>query len=122
MGGRKFECAFPLVPACLLFLLVIETRTDVRTQLLNHQHLPSVLSLRRWLLEKTAHLALGGFGKLAGDLPDIYHSCLGLAALSLMGDEDLKPLDAAMCISKEAKSRLNDIWKRWGVDEVVGDA
>ena len=71
--------------------------------------------IRRWLLEKTAHPYLGGFGKLAGDLPDIYHSSLGLAALALTGDEDLKPLDATMCISREAKGRLKAIWEVWAV-------
>lgn len=83
------------------------------SQILNAADLTARLPLRRYLLEKTAHCGLGGFGKLAGDLPDIYHSCLGLAALSLTGDEDLKPLDASMCISKEAKGRLVDIWERW---------
>lgn len=73
-------------------------------------------SLRRWLLEKTTNRTLGGFGKLAGDLPDIYHSYLGLAALSIMGDADLKPLDAPMCLSREAKGRLEGIWKRWNVE------
>lgn len=31
---------------------------------------------------------MGGFGKNAGDLPDIFHSYLGLAALSLLGLDD----------------------------------
>lgn len=83
--------------------------------MLSQPQLPDRDSLRRYLLERTAHLALGGFGKHAGDLPDVYHSYLGLAALSLTGDEQLKPLDGAMCISKEAKARLGNIWKRWGV-------
>lgn len=85
-------------------------------QILGQSQLPSRQSLRRWLLEKTAHTALGGFGKHAGDLPDVYHSSLGLAALSLMGDNDLKELDATMCISKEAKGRLKQIWRKWGVE------
>ena len=84
--------------------------------MMGNDSLPSQPSLRRWLLEKTAHLALGGFGKHAGDLPDIYHSYLGLAALSLMGVEGLKPLDGTMCVSREAKERLKPIWKRWGVN------
>ncbi|KAL1304644.1 hypothetical protein AAFC00_003607 [Neodothiora populina] len=82
--------------------------------IMNHSSLTSTTSLRRYLLEKTAHRTLGGFGKLAGDLPDIYHSCLGLAALSLTGDEDLKALDASLCISQEARGRLDAIWARWG--------
>lgn len=60
-----------------------------------------------------AHHALGGFGKHAGDLPDLYHSYLGLAALSLLGEKKLKPLDGTMCISVDAHHRLDGIWKRW---------
>ncbi|PNS17783.1 hypothetical protein CAC42_3178 [Sphaceloma murrayae] len=72
--------------------------------------------LRKWLLERTAHPALGGFGKHAGELPDIYHSCLGLAALSLLGEEGLEKLDPAMCITQRAKGRLGGLWKTWGVE------
>jgi len=85
--------------------------------ILNQSNLPNTKSLRRWLLERTVHPQLGGFGKIAGDLPDLYHSYLGLAALSLLGEEKLKPLDPALCMSKEAKSRLKGIWKRWGIEQ-----
>ena len=37
-----------------------------------------------YMLEKSQHTMLGGFGKLPGDLPDIYHSYLGLSALTLI--------------------------------------
>lgn len=110
-----FPCALSLLP---LFpaLYLIPSADNGLFQMLNHPSLPCRPSLRRWLLEKTAHHTLGGFGKLAGDLPDVYHSYLGLAALSLTGDDLLKPLDATMCISQEAKGRLKGIWKRWGVE------
>ena len=42
---------------------------------------------RRYLLEKTQHSIMGGFGKFPGDLPDIYHAYLGLAALSLINGQ-----------------------------------
>lgn len=84
-------------------------------QILKHAHLPAQASLRKWLLERTAHQALGGFGKHAGDLPDLYHSYLGLATLGLTGDKDVKELDPTMCISRDAKERLVEIWKRWDV-------
>jgi prenyltransferase beta subunit len=86
-------------------------------QILNQANLPNTKSLRRWLLERTIHPQLGGFGKIAGDLPDLYHSYLGLAALSLLGEEKLKPLDPSLCMSKEAKGRLKGIWKRWGIEQ-----
>lgn len=72
-------------------------------------------ALRRYLLEKTANPKLGGFGKYPEDLPDLYHSYLGLAALSLTGDDTIKELDAAMCLSKEARARLNGLWRNWGI-------
>ena len=48
--------------------------------------------VRRYLLEKTQHMVAGGFGKFPGDPPDIYHSYLALASLSMLeigkGDEE----------------------------------
>ncbi|KAK3062407.1 geranylgeranyl transferase type-1 subunit beta, partial [Teratosphaeriaceae sp. CCFEE 6253] len=44
-------------------------------------------AVRRYLLGKTQHPVLGGHGKFPGDLPDLLHSYLGLAALSLAGSE-----------------------------------
>lgn len=39
-------------------------------------------------------------------IPDIYHSYLGLAALSLMGQPELKPVHPAAAISVEAWDRV----------------
>lgn len=72
-------------------------------------------AVEKYLLEKTQHPVLGGFGKFPGDLPDLYHSCLGLTALSLAGNTQLKELDAGMCISREAKARLPEIWETLGL-------
>ncbi|KAF7196014.1 Geranylgeranyl transferase type-1 subunit beta [Pseudocercospora fuligena] len=76
-------------------------------QLFNHT------ALKRYLLGKTQHPALGGFGKFPGDLPDLYHSCLGLAALGMVGVEGIKEVDPAMCISKTASARIPELWQRW---------
>ena len=73
-------------------------------------------AVMKYLLEKTQNTITGGFGKLPGDPPDLYHSYLGLAALSLAGSDEVKTLDAAMCISVESKSRLSVIWRRWDID------
>lgn len=70
-------------------------------------------ALRKYLLEKTQHPILGGFGKFPGDLPDLYHSYLGLAALSLAGGEQVKELDGGMCLSKSALVRLPTLWDQW---------
>lgn len=74
-------------------------------------------------MEKVVHPYMGGFGKFQGDLPDIYHSYLGLAILSLMDHKthDLRPLNATMCTSQKARDRLPIIWKGWGVDSLFGD-
>ncbi|KAK4540304.1 hypothetical protein LTR36_009616 [Oleoguttula mirabilis] len=72
--------------------------------------------LRRYLLGKTQHGVLGGFGKFPGDLPDLYHSYLGLAALSLAGSDQVKRLDGGMCLSAEARGRLPGLWDAWAVE------
>jgi len=70
-------------------------------------------ALRSYLLGQTQHVYLGGFGKFPGDLPDVYHSCLGLAVLGLIGDSDIKPVEPGMCISKDAKAKLVKLWDGW---------
>jgi geranylgeranyl transferase type-1 subunit beta len=73
-------------------------------------------AVRKYLLEKTQNPLTGGFGKFPGDPPDLYHSYLGLTALSLTGSEEVKGIDAGMCISKEAKGRLKAIWEGLGIE------
>lgn len=72
-------------------------------------------AIQRYLLGKTQHTVLGGHGKFPGDLPDMLHSYLGLAALSLAGNKHLKELEAGMCVTKEARARLPSLWKQWGL-------
>jgi geranylgeranyl transferase type-1 subunit beta len=60
---------------------------------------------RSYLVNKTQHL-IGGFGKTPGDAPDIYHSYLGLAALSILNHPDIEPIHAAACISVRAVEYL----------------
>ena len=76
-------------------------------------------AVQEYLLEKTQHPVLGGFGKFPGNLPDLYHSCLGLAALSLAGSSEVKEVDASMCISKEAQARLQKTWDSWELPAAV---
>ncbi|KAI5810287.1 terpenoid cyclases/protein prenyltransferase alpha-alpha toroid [Peziza echinospora] len=66
---------------------------------------------REFLLGKTQHL-IGGFGKLPGVeyRPDILHSYMGLVGLSIMGEEGLRRVDSALCVSVEARERV----RRWG--------
>ncbi|KAH7312630.1 geranylgeranyl transferase type I beta subunit [Stachybotrys elegans] len=59
----------------------------------------------RYVLDITQH-AIGGFGKAGGSPPDVFHSYLGLAALTTMGQEDLKPFDVGICCSKEVADKI----------------
>jgi len=74
-------------------------------------------ALRSYLLTLTQHPVMGGFSKFPGDKwADLYHSYLGLAALSLASTQEereedgVKELDAGMCVSVDARSRLEGIW------------
>ncbi|CAK7199340.1 geranylgeranyl transferase type-1 subunit beta [Sporothrix eucalyptigena] len=55
---------------------------------------------RRFLLEKMQH-HIGGFSKIPGGPPDIYHAYLSLAALASQGESSLKTFDPATCISQD---------------------
>lgn len=78
-------------------------------------------AVKRYLLGKTQHDVLGGFGKFPGDLPDLYHSYLGLAAVSLAGSDQVKALDGGMCLSKEARARLPGLWDAWATAVPVSE-
>ncbi|TGZ82852.1 terpenoid cyclases/Protein prenyltransferase [Ascodesmis nigricans] len=82
-------------------------------EMLKKFHLLNIQANRRFLLEKTQHI-IGGFKKLPqpGGYPDILHSYLGLAALSLAREEGLCRLDAALCVSIQTKERLTSL-KWW---------
>ncbi|KAI9739684.1 MAG: hypothetical protein M1834_006402 [Cirrosporium novae-zelandiae] len=60
---------------------------------------------RRYLLEKTQHF-VGGFGKAVDEYPDIYHSYLGLAALSLINEPGISRLDPLLAITVKAQQHL----------------
>ncbi|CAG8973393.1 hypothetical protein HYALB_00000156 [Hymenoscyphus albidus] len=62
-------------------------------------------AIRRFLFEQTQH-RIGGFGKYPGNPPDIYHSYLGLAALAILKEPGLKPLDSVLCVSEEQKEKM----------------
>ncbi|KAG5205294.1 Geranylgeranyl transferase beta subunit [Trichophyton interdigitale] len=72
---------------------------------------------RRYLLEKTQHM-IGGFGKTAGEPPDLLHSYLGLASLGLFGEEieegeeGLDAVDPMLCASRRVRRHLDSLpWK-----------
>lgn len=95
--------------------------TGASFHLMHASHLYCHSRLRRYLLEKTQHPTLGGFGKFPGDLPDLYHSYLGLAALGLLdgagvdgaGEGGVQRVDPGLCVSRRASGRLKGIWEGW---------
>lgn len=80
--------------------------------LLGRLDLLSLHPAQKYLLDRTQH-AIGGFGKQPGDPPDVYHSYMGLAALSLMKYRGLKPIHSATCISYDAVRHLESLsWRK----------
>jgi geranylgeranyl transferase type-1 subunit beta len=81
-------------------------------KLLGHLDLVDRTPIRRWLLDHTQHI-VGGFGKLPGDPPDVYHSYLGLFTLAMFGEAGLKDVDPALCTSKRTKEHLESLpWRK----------
>ncbi|PHH62656.1 hypothetical protein CDD81_6802 [Ophiocordyceps australis] len=60
---------------------------------------------RKYILDITQH-RIGGFAKAVGRPPDIYHSYLGLAALALLDQKELKPFDVGLCCSMEMARKI----------------
>ncbi|KAG6019835.1 hypothetical protein E4U41_003068 [Claviceps citrina] len=73
--------------------------------MLGASHAVNVAPSRAYLLDITQH-RIGGFAKHAGGHPDLYHSYLGLAALAVMGDEDLKDFDVGLCCSRDTVRKV----------------
>ncbi|OCK83935.1 geranylgeranyl transferase type I beta subunit [Lepidopterella palustris CBS 459.81] len=79
---------------------------------LNHLPIIDRPALRRYLLDKVQHL-VGGFGKMPGDPPDLYHSYLGLATMAILDEPGLKSFDAPLCMSNDARKHLESLsWRR----------
>ncbi|KAF2810468.1 geranylgeranyl transferase type I beta subunit [Mytilinidion resinicola] len=84
---------------------------------LGHLNIIDRASLRRYLLDKTQHI-VGGFGKVAGDPPDLYHAYLGLATLAIMGESGVKSFHTPLCFSQDANDRLEALeWRK----KLIGD-
>jgi len=71
-------------------------------------------AIRKFLFNQTQH-AIGGFGKVPGNPPDIYHSYLGLAALAVMEEPGINSLDPVLCISTQQKEIIDEFRRRAAV-------
>ncbi|KAF1945453.1 geranylgeranyl transferas-like protein type i beta subunit [Clathrospora elynae] len=84
----------------------------VPLQLLGRLDIVDRQPIRKWLLDKTQHM-VGGFGKVTGDPPDLYHSFLGLLVIAMFGEPGLEGVDPALCITNKAKKHLESLsWRR----------
>ncbi|KAL0091986.1 protein geranylgeranyltransferase type I beta subunit [Phycomyces blakesleeanus] len=54
----------------------------------------------------TTQSKYGGFGKEPDAFPDVMHSYMGIAALSLLKEPGIKPIDAALNVSAELVEKL----------------
>ncbi|KAI9485896.1 MAG: geranylgeranyl transferase type-1 subunit beta-like protein [Benjaminiella poitrasii] len=69
--------------------------------------------LKEFLIE--CQFKLGGFGKDPDSYPDLLHSYMGVAVLSLMEEPEVKPLNSALNVSMDAYNHLiqNSVyWKK----------
>jgi geranylgeranyl transferase type-1 subunit beta len=86
-------------------------------KMLGHWQIVDQKPVRKWLLDKTQHI-VGGFGKVTGDPPDVYHSFLGLMVLAMYGEAGLQSVDEALCITERAKKHLESLpWRRKLLDD-----
>ncbi|CAK7272868.1 geranylgeranyl transferase type-1 subunit beta [Sporothrix epigloea] len=77
------------------------------------------LAKRRFLLKKMQH-EIGGFSKVPGGPPDIYHSYLSIAALASQNEDMLKAFDPAMCVSQDTVRTIETA--RLGLSRGLGEA
>lgn len=72
-----------------------------------------------YLLSRTQHPVMGGFGKSPGAFPDPFHSFLALASVALIrrnsgvcgeGMQHLRDIDPELVITREARQFLDRIW------------
>jgi geranylgeranyl transferase type-1 subunit beta len=91
-------------------------------QLLDKSELVSKAPSRRYLLQITQH-HIGGFSKVVGAPPDLFHSYLGLAALGSLhgGESGLKEFDVGLCCSKDVTSNIERAGKAlWEASRTAG--
>lgn len=72
-----------------------------------------------YLLSRTQHRIMGGFGKSPGAFPDPFHSFLALASIALMRENsslseeemrELEGIDPELVITRESRNFLDAIW------------
>lgn len=75
-------------------------------------HFVDVHHVKAYLLERSQHIIAGGFGKMPGDPPDLYHAYLGLAALAIIDghkDEDATIGPGVEDAVKETDRKVQDL-------------
>ncbi|EDL82531.1 RAB geranylgeranyl transferase, b subunit, isoform CRA_g [Rattus norvegicus] len=49
----------------------------------------------------------GGFADRPGDMVDPFHTLFGIAGLSLLGEEQIKPVSPVFCMPEDVLQRVN---------------
>ncbi|XP_061172532.1 geranylgeranyl transferase type-1 subunit beta-like [Saccostrea echinata] len=73
----------------------------------------SNVECNRGFLMETQDAITGGFSKWPDHTPDALHAYLGLGGLSLLGEEGVLPMHAALNISQRASKHLNNLHSNW---------
>ncbi|KAG1456802.1 hypothetical protein G6F56_006751 [Rhizopus delemar] len=81
--------------------------------ILGHFDLVNHESLKEFLM--TSEHKIGGFGKDPESLPDLLHSYMGVATLSLLNEPNIQPMHAALNVPLSAHKHLKEntvFWKQ----------
>lgn len=81
-------------------------------QLLNVSHLSNAEENRAFLF-RTQNSLIGGFAKFENSLPDPIHTYFGLCGFSLLGEDGLCTMHAALNISNRAYKHLLQVQESW---------
>nr|XP_022333798.1 geranylgeranyl transferase type-1 subunit beta-like isoform X1 [Crassostrea virginica] len=81
-------------------------------KLIDIYHLTNFECNRGFLMETQGSIT-GGFSKWPDHTPDTLHAYLGLGGLSLLGEEGVLPMHAALNISQRASEHLKNLHATW---------
>ncbi|RKP38381.1 terpenoid cyclases/protein prenyltransferase alpha-alpha toroid [Dimargaris cristalligena] len=73
--------------------------------IIGRQHWIDRAKLRDFILS-SQDPETGGIADRAGDVPDVFHTLFGIAGLSLLGYEDLEPVDPMYCLPLKLTEQL----------------
>uniref|UniRef100_H3CLM1 Geranylgeranyl transferase type-2 subunit beta n=1 Tax=Tetraodon nigroviridis TaxID=99883 RepID=H3CLM1_TETNG len=100
ISHAKLTCGFQLPDLCYSWWVLASLK------IIGKLHWIDKAKLRTFILacqdEET-----GGFADRPGDMVDPFHTLFGVAGLSLLGDEQIKPVNPVLCMPEDIVQRLN---------------